>query len=199
MHVMNTHSDDDVGTLESDDDLTPSERVDRLLAETHARWRNLSEERLDAILTALERVDRLLVWVDRLLYWTQPPATGRLRIVWERDPSDARRYPVLVKWVKGRSGRWRYERLQRPSKAVRGKGGFATHREEVERLVSLAMELMNDRSALVGYLGRLGQGWSQKKPVLSEREVAVANAMLDIVDSVNAKGTVRIRPESVFT
>lgn len=24
-------------------------------------------------------------------------------------------------------------------------------------------------------------------------------AMLDIVDSVNAKGTVRIRPESVFT
>jgi hypothetical protein len=186
--------------LESDDELTPSERVDRLLAETHARWRNLSEERLDAILTALERVDRLLVWVDRLLYWTQPPATGRLRIVWERDPSkDGRRHPVLVKWVKGRSGRWRYERLQRPSKAVRGKGGFATHREEVERLVGLAMELMDDRSALVGYLGRLGQGWSQKKPVLSEREVAVANAMLDIVDSVNAKGTVRIRPESVFT
>lgn len=176
-----------------------SERVEHHLRMTHARWRNLSEERVGGVLSALERIDRLLVWVDRLLYLTQPPATGRIRIVWEKDPSDAERhFPLMVKWVKGKGGRWRYVRLVKPVKAVHGRGGFATHRSEVVKLVQVGMELLKDRSVLVGYLARLGQGWTQKSRVLSEKELELLEEMLVVVDQVNAKGKVRIIPGEVL-
>lgn len=176
-----------------------SERVERHLRMTHARWRNLSEERVAGVLNALERIDRLLVWVDRLLYLTQPPATGRIRIAWEKDPSDEERhFPLLVKWIKGKGGRWRYARLVRPTKAVHGRGGFATHRNEVVKLVQIGAELLKDRSALVGYLARLGQGWTQKSRVLSEKELELIEEMLVVVDEVNAKGKVKINPGEVM-
>lgn len=176
-----------------------SERVERHLRVTHARWRNLSESRVAGVLNALERIDKLLVWVDRLLYLTQPPATGRIRIAWEKDPSDEERhFPLLVKWIKGKGGRWRYVRLVRPTRAVHGRGGFATHRSEVVKLVQIGMELLKDRSALVGYLARLGQGWTQKSQVLSEKELELLEEMLVVVDQVNAKGKVRIIPGEVL-
>ncbi len=100
----------------------------------------------------------------------------------------------------GRSGKdlWRYKILARPSKAIRTKGGFSTHRNEVEQLVDIAQELIRHRSAITGYIGDLGRGWTQKERHLSDRNGDVVASLLGIVDSINAKGAISLDADQVL-
>lgn len=204
-HILNpnliaaSESDSDSEAETSSASESSSERVERHLKLSHERWRDLSEGRVRGVLNALEKIDRLLIWVDRLLYYTQPPATGRIRVVWEKDPSDGKRYfPVMVKWIKVKGGRWRYTRLINPVKAVHGRGGFATYREEVIRLVQIATRLIKDRKVLISYLARLGQGWTQKSRFLSEQELDLIEEMLLVIDKINKKGKIKIETNEVM-
>ena len=167
--------------------------------------KTVSEQRLSDVMYGIEKLDKLLLWTDRLLYASQPPATGRIRIVWRRKEEESNQYrPRLVKWIKlggTKSGkdRWRYRVLLRPTKAVRAKGGFSTHRDEVLDLVEIAQELIEHRKALVGYITNFGRGWTQKERYLSEREQEIIYDLAAILGSINEKGVMQLDAEEVFS
>lgn len=161
--------------------------------------RHLSEVRLAVLLDDLEKIDRLLLWTDGLLYRTQPPGNGRIRVGWLRDDGESELYrPRLVKWLRLRNGKWRYRVLSRAGKAVSGRGGFATHREEVGVLIEAASELMRHRADLVGYIADLGRGVTQKNRYLSGRVVDVIEVLYRVVDAANAKGIVTVDADEVM-
>ncbi|MCK7579557.1 MAG: hypothetical protein MZV65_30175 [Chromatiales bacterium] len=152
----------------------------------------------------IEKLDKLLPWTDRRLKASQPPATGRIRIVWRRKEEESNQYrPRLVKWIKlggTKSGkdRWRYRVLLRPTKAVRAKGGFSTHRDEVLDLVEIAQELIEHRKALIGYITNFGRGWTQKERYLSEREQEIIYDLAAILGSINEKGVMQLDAKESF-
>ncbi|BCU08341.1 hypothetical protein [Allochromatium tepidum] len=164
----------------------------------------VSEQRLSDVMYGIEKLDKLLLWTDRLLYASQPPTTGRIRIMWRRREEESNQYrPRLVKWIKlggtknGRC-RWRYRVLLRPTKAVRAKGGFSTHRDEVLDLIEIAQELIEHRKTLVGYITNFSRGWTQKDQHLSDREQAIIYDLAAILGSINEKGVMQLDPKEVF-
>lgn len=163
-----------------------------------------SEQRLKDVMHGIEKLDKMLLWIDRLLYASQPPTTGRIRIVWTRKEEESNQYrPRLIKWIKiggTKSGqdRWRYRILSRPTRAVRAKGGFSTHRDEVLELVEIAQELMEHRKALIGYITNFGRGWTQKERYLSERETEIIADLVEILKSINEKGVMLLDAKQVF-
>lgn len=173
----------------------------------HAAQKELkttSEKRLEDVLHGIEKLDKMLLWTDRLLYASQPPTTGRIRIVWTRKSEDSNQYrPRLVKWIKiggtknGRD-RWRYRVLLRPTKAVRAKGGFSTHRDEVLDLIEIAQELIEHRKALVGYITQMGRSFTMKERHLSEREQEIIYDLAAILGSINEKGVMQLDAKQVF-
>lgn len=181
------------------------ERLERRLTTMHQALRRRAEEQLDERLTAIERLDRLLVWADRLLYWSQPPATGRIRVAWQKKSvaSDTLAVtPKLVSWIKinrlpGRE-RWRSRVLVKPRNAIHGRGGFALHRDEVEALVVLADDLLAQRATLMAQLGNAGRSWTQKRRVVSAQEATVIETLLAVIKRLNAKGLVQLVADDVL-
>lgn len=164
-----------------------------------------SEQRLIKVMHGIEKLDKMLMWTDRLLYASQPPTTGRIRVVWTRKGEESNQYrPRLVKWIKiggTKSGadRWRYRILSRPTRAVRAKNGFSTHRDEVLDLVEIAQEIIEHRKTLVGYITNFGRGWTQKERHLSERETEIIADLVDILESINKKGVMQLDAKQFFS
>jgi len=168
---------------------TYSERSLKRVHQTHQRMKFLSEEKINGVLSGIQRLDRLLMWIDRLLYKTQPPTSGRIRLEWKRSQDDPSRFnPRWVQWIHVGGSRWRCEPLgPRPARSVRSAHGFQTHRSEVIELVKIGSEALKHRAVLMGYLADLGRGWTQKERHLSEAEDHLLGRMFDVVDAVNAK------------
>lgn len=168
-------------------------------------FQTTAERRLKDVMHGIGKLDKMLLWTDRLLYASQPPTTGRIRIVWRRREDESNQYrPRLVKWIKiggTKSGkdRWRYRVLSRPTKAVRAKGGFSTHRDEVLELVEIAQELIEHRKALVGYITNFGRGWTQKERYLAERETEIIDDLVAILQSINEKGVMQLDVKQVLS
>lgn len=94
------------------------------------------QEFIEDILRLVSNIDKLLLACDRLLYKSQPPSSGRIRVSWEH--SENQRYnPVIVRWKRTRNNKWRYDRLSRPTSAVSSKGGFLDDKQEKESRVIL--------------------------------------------------------------
>lgn len=184
-----------------DDDLS---KFESSMLASERELEKLSRQRLSTMLFFVKKLDKLLFWVDRLLYYSQPPTTGRVRIVWLRDDGTSELYrPKLVSWIRvngsGDRERWRYRILSRPIKAVRAKGGFAKHREEVEELVKLAQELMKHRATITGYIGDLGRAWTQKERYLNEHQNEYFLILTDIIERINQKGVIHIDSHQILT
>ncbi|WP_018871400.1 hypothetical protein [Thioalkalivibrio sp. ALgr3] len=100
---------------------------------------------------AVRMLNRWIVATDRVLWRLQPPATGRIRVQWDRKSgSDGRSLtPILVRWKKVRGG-WQTERLgPRAENSVTRWGGFERHADEVRDAVLLAKRLIAKRSDVV--------------------------------------------------
>lgn len=194
-----THNDDDAATSE-----TAFQRFDTRMQMTLEALRTKSQSQLDEILDYTRRIDKLLQWIDRLLYYAQPPATGRIRVVWTRESADTSIYrPRLVSWtlvsVKNGKELWRYRVLSKPTKAVRGKGGFAIYRAEVVQLVEIAAGLIKEHVALTAYLSNLSQAWIMKERHLSDKEIETVNNLVLLIDRINAKGNLNLDCDRIMT
>jgi hypothetical protein len=135
-------------------------------------------------------IDKLILACDRFLYKSQPPSSGRIRVSWEVYENQ-RYHPVIVRWVKTRNNKWRYESLSRPTSAVSVKGGFKTHRDEVLDTVKLIQQLISHRNDVLGYMKNLGRGVTQKDRVVTAFEDTVLLTLVELVNSVNSKGVVK--------
>lgn len=183
---------------------TSLQKFDSRMQLTLAALRTKSQTQLDEILDFIRRIDKQLQWLDMMLYYTQPPATGRIRIVWTREHADSQIYrPRLVSWklvsIKAGKELWRYRMLVKPTKAVRGKGGFATHRAEVVKLVALAADLIKEHNALTSYLSNLSQAWIMKERYLSDKEIETVNEIILLIDRINEKGKLHLDYERIMT
>lgn len=183
-----------------DDDLS---KFESCMLASERELEKVAKQRILSMLFFIKKLDKLLLWIDHLLCYSQPPTTGRIRIVWLRDDSTSALYrPKLVSWIRvngaGGSERWRYRILSRPLKAIRAKGGFSKHREEVKELVALAQEVMKHRATITGYIGDLGRGWTQKEQYLYGRQNDYFLVLVDVIESINNKGVVHIDRRSVL-
>lgn len=170
---------------------TQAERFERRVSENLDSLRAIGEGFLEDILRLVGNIDKLILACDRFLYKSQPPSSGRIRVSWELYENQ-RYHPVIVRWVKTRNNKWRYERLSRPTSAVSSKGGFNTHRAEVLVTVKLIQQLISHRSDALGYMKNLGRGVTQKDRVVTVFEDTVLLTLVDLVDSVNSKGVVKL-------
>jgi hypothetical protein len=119
---------------ESEEWETQSERFERRVSENLDSLRAIGEGFLEDILRLVGNIDKLILACNRFLYKSQPPSSGRIRVSWELYENQ-RYHPVIVRWVRTRNNKWRYERLSRPTSAVSVKGGFKTHRDVFTPLV----------------------------------------------------------------
>jgi hypothetical protein len=152
---------------------------------------------LSEITESLYRLDRQIIWIDKLLYYSQPPAAGRIRISWERTRGFEDRYqPVWVQWVskKSPSGKtlWRYKYLSLPKNSVKSIGGFQVHREEVLSIIDLGQILFRHRRDLINYLADLDRAWTQKRRRIASEDRERAESLREIIARINGKGVVSI-------
>lgn len=176
---------------------TQAERFERRVSENLESLRIKGQEFMEDILRLVSNIDKLLLACDRLLYKSQPPSSGRIRVSWEH--SENQRYnPVIVRWKRTRNNKWRYDRLSRPTSAVSSKGGFLTHRDEVLVTLKLIQQLIAHRNDVLGYLKNLGQGLTQKDKSVELCEDTVLLTLIDLVKSVNSKGVVKLELEELF-
>ena len=68
------------------------ERFERRMERSNHELKTRMEHQMTEILEAIQRMNRMLMWIDRLLRWTQPPATGRIRLEWIRPTKATDRY-----------------------------------------------------------------------------------------------------------
>lgn len=123
-----------------------------LVSRSEAGFRARLERGVDGLLSSVQMLNRSILAVDRLLWRLQPPATGRIRVLWRKTPSrsdgDAVE-PYLVKWKQVRRG-WQTIRLgTRAEKSVESWGGFERHSDEVREAVLLAKRLIARRSQVL--------------------------------------------------
>lgn len=107
------------------------------------------------VLATLDRMERLLTLVDRVLRVSQPPVPGNIGIRWwHRNGRDELRFPVLVTWVRLRNGRWRSRRLPQVRKdRINREGSAAINAEQTYHLALLASRLIKVYEGLAAQLG----------------------------------------------
>lgn len=176
---------------ESEEWETQAERFERRVSENLDSLRAIGEGFLEDILRLVGNIDKLILACDRFLYKSQPPSSGRIRVSWELYENQ-RYHPVIVRWIRTRNNKWRYERLSRPTSAVSSKGGFMTHRAEVLVTVKLIQQLISHRSDVLGYMAHLGRSMTPKDKSVTAFEDTVLLTLVDLVDSVNSKGVVKL-------
>lgn len=131
---------------------------------------------LSGMVQALERMERMLVLVDRVLRISQPPKTGKLGVRWWllRGGESVRR-PVLVEWKMLRNGRWRSKRvlrLNKPGKAGApgGKDTSWVCQDETYRLGVMAGRLIKGYNEVADRLRDTAAGlnrshWRAQQPL----------------------------------
>jgi hypothetical protein len=182
---------------ESEEWETQAERFERRVSENLDSLRAIGEGFLEDILRLVGNIDKLILACERFLYKSQPPSSGRIRVSWELYENQ-RYHPVIVRWVKTRNNKWRYERLSRPTSAVSVKGGFKTHRDEVLDTVKLVQQLISHRNDVLGYMKNLGRGVTQKDRVITAFEDTVLLTLVELVNSVNSKGVVKLNIDELL-
>jgi len=203
----NDMTDDDIFHERAEDDINEYQygdsEPDQIIFSEQSR---IAREALKANIThqiqsldnRISDIDTILHWIDRVLYRIQPPASGRIRIIWRQKKAPALYYwPKLVSWYKAgqhKNGRtlWRYRELSRPTRSVRGKGGFAEHQPEVLQLTALAQSLIQERSDLCGLYGNFNRAATQKLRFVSGRQSEALDTLIATVHAINAKGTHQI-------
>lgn len=95
-------------------------------------------------------IDLLLQRLDRALDRLQPNATGKIRVVFEKQKDSDIEVPVTVRYTHFQTDPyWRYSRLKRDGLSMRAKKARAFHEnfEKVQYVLSCVQEVLELRTA----------------------------------------------------
>ena len=110
--------------------------------------REMIRERVEWLYRDIAQVDLVIHGIAALLRVSQPLVSGRLDIRWWKvSGNEGERYPVLVKWVKARTGRVSAQRVKRFN-GVAQLAAFDLNRAETQTAVELFLTYVARRKAL---------------------------------------------------
>ena len=146
------------------------------------------------LVSQMQRMERLLTLMDRLLRVSQPPKLGKIGLRWWKlSGHDATRTPVLVTWTRLRSGGWK----ARPLKQVRRdrinrEGASALCADETYVLAmaatALIREYMRVRSDLFEVTRRLNRVHDHAAHTLDDMEAKARAAHMIVTKKLLKAG-----------